>query len=59
MAHFDTRTPAERARDYREANMTTAERIARVEYILRRAAKAGVSRPDLEEMLAELKRKRK
>lgn len=54
MAYFDSRTPAERRRDHREAAMTKADKIARFEAMLARASKAGIARPDIVAELAKL-----
>ena len=55
---FDPRTNYERARDAREASMTNAARIARHEALIARATAKGISRPDLVEELAALRRRR-
>jgi hypothetical protein len=56
VAHFDTRTQAERTRDAREAAMTKSQRLARFEGMLARANAAGVARPDIEAEIAKLRR---
>ena len=53
----DARSSAERRRDRAEASLTTADRILRHERLIARATAAGLSRPDLHDELAALKRK--